>query len=285
MRRLLHSHVAVLLLAPSLLLGQTWDRAPLRSRTPTPSDGLPPTRPEFFQWLRANTPQGEQLQLARERIYTYVSEIAKSDSGTFPPHGDSTAVFLFLSAARLGVAGSDQIVAALDPKTAVQPVPVPSGLTLSLQPPIFAMGSDDSTWTVCFPYYFMPGPVGRQTPSNGVTTEIATLSTLAAPDSGKAGSSQATILIAASPLADSLSHVQLWIHQLGVAPVPPPTPGATGQWFHSPPGESMEREAVVRTLPQRVILVAYIGLPGTYESNRPHFIDLLRTLAPRRCAA
>jgi hypothetical protein len=131
----------------------------------------------------------------------------------------------------------------------------------------------------------MPAPAGRQTPNNGVTTEIAVISTLVAPDSGEPGASQATIFIAAASVSDSLNHVGLWTRQLGVSPVPPPDPSMTGQWFRSPRGEAMRREVVIRRLPQRVIILAYIGLAGTYESNRPHFLDLLRTLAPRRCGA
>jgi hypothetical protein len=47
----------------------------------------------------------------------------------------------------------------------------------------------------------------------------------------------------------------------------------------------MRRLAVVRRLPSRVMVVAYLGLPGTFETNRPHFFNLLATLAPQTAEA
>lgn len=272
-------------LAPALLGGQAWDPSPLRSLTPIPRDGLPPERAAFFQWLKGASLSDDQAQRARERIYTYISELAKRYAGAFPVKGDSAAIALFRSAAALRVAGAERVLASLDPSTTPNSVPIPQGLNLSFQPPLFTIASDDSTWAVCFPYYFMPAPAGRQTPNNGVVTEVAVLSTLVAADSGQVGSSQATILIAAAPVADSATHAALWLRQLAVTPAQAPAASMVGQWFRSPPGEPMERLAVIRRLPRRVVIAAYIGLPGTFESNRPHFIDLLRTLAPKRCAA
>jgi hypothetical protein len=191
---------------------------------------------------------------------------------------------LFRSAVRLGVAGADQVVAALDPALGGETVQMPAGLTLSLQTPFFSLASDDHTWVLCFPYYFMPAPVGRQTLNNGVVTELAVVSTLVAPDSGIPGASQATIMIAAAPAADSLRHVAMWIRLLDVRPVPAPRPVRAGQWFQSATDIPMRREAVVIRLPQRVLVIAYSGLPGTFETNRTHFLAVVRTVAPQRCA-
>jgi hypothetical protein len=227
-----------------------------------------------------------EAQRARERIYLYISEMAKSRDGQFPPAGDSLATRLFRAAATLGVAGADQILQILDRRTPQDaPLPVPPGLKLSFQPPTFMLASDDGTWSVCFPYYFMPAPVGRQSPANGVSTELATLSTLFAPDRDAPGSSQATILIAAAPLADSAKHLALWLQQLGVSHARTGGVAGPGEWYSGSAQEPIRREAVVRHLPTRIVLIAYLGLPGTFEANRPHYLDLLRTLAPRRCAA
>jgi hypothetical protein len=119
---------------------------------------------------------------------------------------------------------------------------------------------------------------------NGVSTEIATLSTLFAPDRGAPGSSQATILIAAAPVADSAEHVGEWVKQLSVNRSRGGSSARRGEWYAASASDGMQREAVVLRLQTRVVLVAYLGLPGTFEANRPHFIDLLRTLSPQRCA-
>ena len=262
--------------------------SPLGTTTPVPNDGLPHDRVGFFQWLARNGSRLSEAesQRVRERIYVYVSEMAKSRGGQLPPAGDSTAVRLFRSAVSAGVAGADLVLQTLEgrPRSDASSL-VPPGLRLSFKPPSFTLGSDDGAWAVCFPYYFMPSPVGRQTMPNGVTTELATLSTLFAPDRGAPGSSQATILIAAAPVADSAAHVAQWIEQLGVNRSRGGGSARPGEWYAASATDGMQREAVILRLPTRVVLVAYLGLPGTFEANRPHFLDLLRTLSPQRCAA
>jgi hypothetical protein len=163
-------------------------------------------------------------------------------------------------------------------------VPIPPGVRLALQPPTFSLSSADSSWALCYPYYFMAVLGGRQTPDTGVPTDVAVLSTLTAADSGATGSSQATILVLAAAVSDSATHVNSWLKRLNVNPVPTPR-GMSGQWFSGQPTEPMRREAVVVRLPKRVVLLAYVGLAGTFESNRPHFLNLVRTLAPTRCAS
>jgi hypothetical protein len=267
---------------------QSWDPGPLKTPTPIPNDGLPSERRAFFAWLGSNpsTKSEVDVQRARERVYAYISQLAKRYGGFFPASSDTEAISLFTSAANLGITGPDMVVRALAPhSTAPSSTPSPEGLSLNFHPPLYSLSSSDGNWAVCFPYYFMPAPLGRQQPANGVATELAVISTLFAADQGSSGASQATIMIAAAPTADSAKHVALWLGQLGVAPAPLTGPSDLGQWYTAPSQEPMRREAVVRRLPDRIVLVAYIGLPGTFEANRPHFLDLLRTLSPRHCAA
>lgn len=271
------------LAAPLTAQGPAWDRSPFHSPTPTPRDGLSPDSAAFMHWLRANATSlnQDQLQRARERMFTYISASAKELDGAFSSR--SGLCSHFDAAARLGVAGSADVAAALEPQREVPPrTPIPDGLTLTFQAPFFWLRAADDSWAVCFPYYFMPVPAGRQVLRNGVTTEVAVLSTLVAADSGAAGASQATILIAAAAPADSSRHVALWVEQLGVALSPSVALDSMGAWYASSGTDEMRRLLVIRRLPQRVVALAYVGVPGTFESNRPHFRDLLRTLAPRR---
>src|SRR5437870_8955677 len=64
-----------------------------------------------------------------------------------------------------------------------------------------------------------------------------------------------------------------------------PPESAAGSWFASPAAEPMRRLATIRRLPQRVLVIFYLGQPGTFETNRPHFFNLLATLRDGRCAA
>jgi len=276
------------ILTSVVAVAQRWDVGPLRSPTPIPRDGLPPERAAFFTWLVVNSGKlpNNAYQRVQERLYTYISQLAKDHAGAFPPASDTAAFNLFRAAAQIGVPGADRVARALYAHPDRLPVPTPiPGFDLAFRPPLFALTSDDSTWGVCFPYYFMAAPGGRQTPANGVSTELVVLSTLVAPDRSPAGSSQATIFIAAAPVADSLKHVTTWLKQFGVGPVTSPPESAAGSWFASPAAEPMRRLATIRRLPQRVLVIFYLGQPGTFETNRPHFFNLLATLRDGRCAA
>jgi len=190
-----------------------------------------------------------------------------------------------IAAASVGVTGADRVARALypHPEQLPQPASIP-GFTLSLRPPLFNLASDDGSWGVCYPYYFMAAPAGRQRIANGVLTEVVVLSTLFAPDKGQPGSSQATIILTAAPVADSAKHVTTWLTQLGLTPTSAPPESPSGAWFAGPATDGVHRIAVVRRLPQRVVVIAYIGLGGTFETNRPHFWNVLRTVGPRSCA-
>jgi hypothetical protein len=286
--RIASSMVVIALFVPIAAPGQTWDPAPFRSATPIPRDGLPPERAAFFTWFGRNSASLSQpdVQRVHERLYAYISELAKRQAGRFPALTDSVAFNLFRAAASVGVTGADRVARALYPYPERLPPPAEiPGFTLSLHPPLFSLASDDGSWGVCYPYYFMADPRGRQRGLNGVLTEVVILSTLFAPDRGEPGSSQATIILAAAQVADSARHVSTWLRQFGFSPTVSPTEDPSGVWYAGPTADPVRRIGVVRRLRDRVIVIAYLGLGGTFESNRPHFFDVLQTIASGRCAA
>lgn len=281
------SLILILVSVSSPVHAQAWDPAPFRSATPIPRDGLPSERGAFLAWLDQNPSPLTQknFQRVHERVYAYISDIAKRQGGRFPSRTDTVAFNLFRLAAGTSATGADRVARALHPSAKLPPPAAVPGFTLVLTPPLFRLSSDDGTWGVCYPYYFMAAPVGRQRPSNGVLTELVVLSTLFAPDQGPAGSSQATIILAAAPVADSAKHVAAWLAQFGVSPTSAPAEDRAGAWYASPPADPMHRLAVIRRLPARVIVITYIGLGGTFETNRPHFFNLLTTVRSGPCAA
>jgi hypothetical protein len=286
--RLVAALPLVALLSVNPAGAQGWDSRPLRSPTPIPRDGFPLTQTAFHGWLHRNASRltSTEAPRVRERLYAYISAMAKQRGGRFPAPADSAAFELFRAAASVGAVGADRVARELHQNPVKLPVPAAiPGFDLRLEPPLFSLSSDDGSWGICYPYYFMAAPAGRQKPRNGVLTEVVILSTLFAPDSGPAESSQATLLLVAAPVADSAKHVETWITQLGVRSAPAPREVGSGAWYASPPGEPMHRLAVVRRLPKRVLVIGYLGYGGTFETNRPHFFNLLSTLAPGRCRA
>lgn len=126
----------------------------------------------------------------------------------------------------------------------------------------------------------MIGPTSRQVYANGVETSAVIVSTSLARDSTVApGASQATILVSGRAPAPELT--AFWLVQLGISPtgaIPPAHPGAIAAYRDHDSVSRLRKEAVVLAPDDRTIVAFYVGLDGTFEANRPHLIDLLRTL-------
>jgi hypothetical protein len=78
--------------------------------------------------------------------------------------------------------------------------------------------------------------------------------------------------------------VALWLDQLEVVAAPSTGPPTLGAWFSAPDQDIMRRAALLRRLPDRVVVIGYMGLRGTFEANRPQFLDVARTLGTTQCA-
>ncbi len=96
------------ILTSVVAVAQRWDVGPFRSPTPIPRDGLPPERAAFFTWLVVNSGKlpNNVYQRVQERLYTYISQLAKDHAGAFPPASDTAAFNLFRAAAQIGVPGA-----------------------------------------------------------------------------------------------------------------------------------------------------------------------------------
>lgn len=274
--------VVLVALAGANAGAQGWSTAPLRSPTPVPKDGLPADRPAFLAWLRSHkdslTP--DRMVVVRERIYVYVSAEAKERGGRLPTPGDTASILPFVLASQLGDPGAmlitQQWMGAPGPRALAS-----GGMVVRYAEPYLHAGSDDESWRVCYPYFFMTSPSPRTVSPAGVSTEVLTLSTLFAPDKGPRGSSQATVLIAAGPPSDSARFIAEWVARLELALMGPTE--AAGQWYRGTNAGALSRVAVVKRLPKRVVLLVYLGARGTFETNRTHFETLVDRLGTGPC--
>src|SRR5207245_2985388 len=106
----------------------------------------------------------------------------KDHAGAFPPASDTAAFNLLRAAAQIGVPGADRVARALYAHPDRLPAPTPIlRFDLAFRPQLFALTSDDSTWGVCFPYYFIAAPGGWHTPANGLSNDLVGLLTPVAP--------------------------------------------------------------------------------------------------------
>jgi hypothetical protein len=163
-------------------------------------------------------------------------------------------------------------------------MPVPSGFSLSLRKDMLLLDSEFGRWSVAVPYYFMPWNITEFEPTGGPRTQLVAISTGAARHEGQEGHSQATLMLLFGAGADRASFARYWAKQLGFT------------------GDEPEQALDVRSLKSRQrydksqnlhheyttwsgqngqFVVAYLGLDGTYQWNRPHFVDFLRSVQER----
>ncbi|MBI3792272.1 MAG: hypothetical protein HY275_15530 [Gemmatimonadetes bacterium] len=262
---------------------QGWSTAPLRAPTPTPKDGLPGDRAAFNVWLREhrNTLTPTESRLVRERLYVYVSAEAKVRGGALPAPGDTNAISPFVLAGGFGDPGAFLVTAhwtaAPPPYELTQ-----RGLKVRFVSPYLVAGSEDDAWRVCYPFFFMTEPVGMEMTANGVRAETVILSTLVAPDKSPAGASAAHVFVTAAPVADSARFVSEVVQRMELKPMGHTE--APGAWYQGPDNAARPTVAVVRRLPRRIVVIAYTGVRGTFEVNRPHFETLVARLGTGACA-
>lgn len=257
-----------------------------------PEDQLPATTSDFLTWVeqRASTITADQAQAIREHLYALIAADVKSRYARTKsqgiPVGDTTLARLYDWAHRLGTPGAAQVANAILPDPSRPPSPVQTdGFDLTFTPPVFSLAARAGRWMVQFPFYFMPGLLTHQHLKNELENDIAMISTLTARNtSAVGGASQATILIASAPSDDLPAYTAFWLAQFGLTPhdtMPIPVPQATRAYRSFDAATHMWRELVAFQVPSGSLVVALAGLDGTYQANRPHFIDLLSSLRVR----
>ncbi len=265
--------------------------APLSSARALSIDEVRERRREFLPWVDSNATRlsEEELQVARERIYLLIGSVARAyhaESGrSFPARDTLELAELFDYATRLGLQGSGLVARALAPATKGSPSPIGASgkLTLSFDAPAFTLRSERG-WSVRFPYYFMISHAETTTPKNDVETDVAMLSTLYGKHRERRGGSQATLLIAAASPADADGadrFVRFWLDELHITDkdaLPDTLVRDSRHYRQYDTADAMDKEIVTLQRGPVVMVVEYIGVPGTFEANREDFLDVLRGL-------
>lgn len=125
--------------------------------------------------------------------------------------------------------------------------------------------------------------IGDTAKDGGPRTQLVALSTGAAKDKSEAGRSQATLMFLFSPDKTELLE-RYWRDQMGIDPeVEPKALGVralTSRHVVYEPTK-LHKEFTSWSDPSGSFAVVYLGIEGTYESNRPHFIDFVRAASAR----
>ncbi|MEO8295369.1 MAG: hypothetical protein ABI613_07635 [Gemmatimonadota bacterium] len=268
---------------------QEYDPAPLRTPATLPADGLPASQGEFIQWLETNAASvpRERQAAVREHVYALISANVKARVAAgfpaFPGERDSALADLFSWGDRLGVFGAYRVARALDATRPHLPPAnlVPRPFEITLDSGYFTFESSRPRWAIRFPYYFMLGAATHQRMGTDFEGDVIVLSTLFAPNDPAIGSaSQATILLIATDSAAADRGENFWLNNLALDKTPTGDdllPG-TRDYRGFDTALSMNKEMVSIPIPGGVMLIAYLGLTGTFEANRPHFLNLLESL-------
>lgn len=241
-------------------------------------------------WLNINYKNLTPAQMIgpREHLYylinSYIKHLYTKDGIILPAESDLVLESLFYWSEQLAVFGGSQIFNAV--KSADRPnmpelMQVPEPFVLSLEGDLFEIESKTEGWSVTFPYYFMVSTISDFTAKNGMRTQLISLSTGSAVDESPAGKSQATLMLAYSPGANIDDFSGFWLGNLGfVEPAKTKSlnGGARSSFYSYSTETLLHTEISIWEEPNGVFAVVYMGIDGTYQWNRPHFLDFVRAL-------
>jgi hypothetical protein len=240
-------------------------------------------------WLSSNIRNlsFEQMKEPREQLYylidSRVKQIYAAEGQVLPRAPDPTLEILFRWPEYLGVFGGAQTynaVKAPDSKPISRGMELPKGVALTLNEDLLSVHSDFG-WSLEVPYYFMIWAVGDFTANGGPRTQVVTISTGAAKDKSEAGHSQATLMFLYSPEPGFAAFEKHWAGLFGVDTASAPISlGVRNFRSYRALDEAtkIHTEFTSWTEDSGNYAVAYSGIEGTYEWNRPHFLDFIRSI-------
>jgi len=269
------------------LRAQDYPSEPLRVQARAPASS--PVAIGRFLTENGGVLSQAQAAAVREDLFAHITfRLRRAFAQTghqYPTPTDSVLAGLFQLASRAGAVGARAVANSMLPGlVAPEELPRDSGLTLSYEAPEFRLRDERLGWELSFPFYFMISAVSRQTLADGNAYAVVMLSTLDAPNAPPdTASSQATVLVVAAAIPAS-ALAAFWSPRLAVqlSQAPSPSSRADGLYFTGTDSSArLRKELLVLPSGSGAVGIAYIGLEGTFQSNRPHYIEVLHRLRTR----
>jgi hypothetical protein len=225
-------------------------------------------------------------QKIKEHIYnlmsSYISEYYKKNNKIMVDKDDLIMKSLFSSAQKLNSMGANLAYYQLfqmKNTDQLKNIGFTKDFKLSLKYDLFNI--EHKFWSINFPYYFMIGRIGESKINNSNTT-IVKISTAGAKDKSKFGYSQATITLFVSDKKDDKVFFEHWYNA-----------------FKIPSSIKLKSIGIKNYKSQRIynknyllnteitswstntnsFIVVYSGIDGTFQQNRQHFLDFLKSIA------
>ena len=243
---------------------------------------------EVNNWLNANyrTLSPQQAQGVREHVHALIDsrlkeQFAVSHSLALKP--DPVLAILYSWATRLGVYGADdifQVVRGSSPLQSMGGRAPPPGMVVSLNGEALELSSPGK-WSVSVPPSFFVFDLRNGVEPGGQSTQAAVIAMGTAVDVSPPGYSQATVGIIYTENSTPAAFAATWAARFGV-PQSVSAEEIQGSIYKSravyDPNTRLHKEVVFIEAPKASIAVLYSGLDGTYQWNRPHFVDFLNNL-------
>jgi len=245
----------------------------------------------FNNWLNTNYEKlsHEQMKGPREHFYylidSYVKHYYAKSTQIIPNQHDLIFETLFSWSEKLGAYGGSLVYNKLNSPDSAKQKPIltlPKEISLNLENDLFLITSEKQGWKFKIPYYFMIWRISDVRVDNGMRIQMVAFSTGSVKDKSQHGHSQATIMFMHTP-DKSLSEVsQYWIKGLGLdGDTTKKSLDFQGKESVYSYDESMKLHKEITTWKEKtgVYTVVYLGIDGTYQWNRPHFIDFLHSIS------
>lgn len=241
-------------------------------------------------WLNANHSRltGVQIQGAREHLHALidsrVKELYWKNNILIPHEPDPLLAMLYSWAGQLGVYGADAVYATVRGNYSVEPPPgprPPEGLDVALQGETLVISSSEGGWQASVPYHFFIFVLDKATGPDSRPYEATVISTGSAPVVMPPGYSQATLAIYFTEGADMASFEPEWCERLQIpCRTEQEVVGQTRYRSRKVYDERTRLHKEVAFVPSKKggLAILYAGLDGTYQLNRPHYLDFLERL-------
>lgn len=244
----------------------------------------------FNNWLNENYEKltSDQQKGVREFLYylidSHVKDIYAREGQILPKEPDLILQILFAWSERLGVYGGSNVFNEIRlPSEPEMPSTLdpPDSISIRMHGDLLAVESKNGSWAFEIPYYFMPQIVSDLVATNGIPFQFLSIATGAARDSSEDGRSQATLMLIYSPDVDFTEFESYWLQTINVPVDAPATElgihGLSTKYYYYP-DTKIHTEVVVWEEGTGSFALTYAGVDGTYQWNRPHFLDFLNSL-------
>ncbi|TLU64150.1 hypothetical protein FE810_12645 [Thalassotalea litorea] len=241
----------------------------------------------FNNWLNANYKNLDQKSMKgpREYLYylisSYISDLHSKTGKILPDEPDLVLESLFAWSEKLGVYGANQFYNKVKRRSAPPIAPLvlpPEGIRITTMHDMYRIEAEHGNWTLLFPYYFMIGEIKQFVAKDGTPVQLLIISTGASKDKSEPGRSQATLMFVYSPPGSEKKFKKFWTEQFAAKENQPRQLGESSSLYVYQEDALMHKELYFQSTPSGNYLTAYLGVDGTYQHNRQHFLDFVKKI-------